>query len=63
LDEVDTGEVPEVDLSEVQGIEEPVVLLVSVGILGRSEGVSDSLNGVEDRDDEIVCGLTVLISM
>ena len=57
LDEVDTGKVPEVDLSETQGLEEPVVLLVSVGILGRSESVSDALNGVEDRDDEIVCGL------
>lgn len=61
LDEVDTGEIPQVDLSEVQGLEEPVVLLVSVGILGRSEGVGDSLDGVKDRDDEIVCGLKALV--
>lgn len=57
LDEVDTGKVPEVDLSEAKSLEEPVVLLVSVGILGRSESVGDALNRVENRDDKIVCGL------
>ncbi|KAI6776468.1 hypothetical protein HG530_000413 [Fusarium avenaceum] len=53
-DEVDTGKLPKVNLADLENIHEPVVLLVAIGVLGRSERVGDTLETVDDRAGIVV---------
>lgn len=57
LDEVETGEVPHVNLAEAKGVEEPLVLGVTVGVLGRAESVGDALVAVNDGAGKVVHGV------
>ena len=56
-DEVHAGEIPHVDLAELEGINEPLVLGVAVGVLGGAESVGDALMAVDDGAGEIVHGV------
>ncbi|VUC27632.1 unnamed protein product [Clonostachys rosea] len=59
LDEVDTGELPQVYPSDVESVEEPVVLLVSVGVLGGTEGMGHALETINNWAGEVICGIDV----
>ncbi|CAH0015208.1 unnamed protein product [Clonostachys rhizophaga] len=59
LDEVDTGKLPQVHSSDIQSVEEPVILLVSVSVLGSTQGMGHALKTVYDGAGEVVCGVDV----
>lgn len=50
-------EIPDIDRTEVQSFYHPEVLGVTIPILIRPQGVSDTLDRVDDRASEIVSGI------
>ena len=50
-------EIPYTDRTEVQGFYHPVILGVTISVLVRPQGMSDTLNRVNDRTGEIVSGI------
>ncbi|KAH3670728.1 hypothetical protein OGAPHI_001243 [Ogataea philodendri] len=53
-DKVDSGKIPNVHLSQVQSLQNPLVLDVSVSVLDSSQCVSDSLYSINNRNTEVV---------
>lgn len=51
---VEAGVFVDVRLSEAQGVEDPEVLLVTVVVLGRTQGVGHAFQAVHDWAREIV---------
>eukprot|EP00966_Prymnesium_polylepis_P014958 345647-Prymnesium_polylepis.1 len=45
---VDAREAPKVDLAQVEVLEEPIVLVVTVGVLAVTQRVGDALEGVDN---------------
>ena len=56
-DKVDSGEVPHMNLAQLQGVEEPLILRVSVGVLGGSQSMGDSLVAVNHGARKVVHGV------
>lgn len=57
LDKVDSGKVPHVNLAQAKSIKEPLILRVSVGVFGRSQGMGDALVAIDHGAGEIVHGI------
>jgi hypothetical protein len=60
-DEVESGEFVDGDRSQVGHLDNPVVLLNSIGIFVGSHGVSDSFNRIDDGASKIVSGVNLVL--
>jgi len=55
--EGESPEVPDIDRTEIQSFYHPGVLGVAIPVLVRPQGMSDTLNRINDRTGEIVSGI------
>jgi hypothetical protein len=60
-DEVESGEFVDGDRSQVGHLDDPVVLLNSIGIFVGSHGVSDSFNRIDNGASKIVSGVNSVL--
>ena len=61
LDEVEPGEIPDMDLPQVQSIQEPPVLWVAVTVLDSSERMCHALELIDQRAGEVVCRVDLVL--
>jgi len=55
--EVNLPEIPDIDGTEVQSFNHPVILGVTIPVLVGPQGVSNTLDRVNDRAGEIISGI------